>query len=108
LSIPKHLFSLPRFTSADYGHVWMQIKGYVNQLCADTPIDLRMGIQALIINTKVATLRVTLAETQRKATINALTNLDKTHVNWRAGWKYNLNISSCWASTRARTMRLYV
>jgi hypothetical protein len=47
----------------------MLIKGYINHLCEETPIGLRMGVPAP--TTKFVGLRVTLTETQRKAAINA-------------------------------------
>jgi hypothetical protein len=47
----------------------MLIRGYINQVCGHTPIDLRMG--AAIPTTNFAGLLVTLTETQRKAAINS-------------------------------------
>jgi hypothetical protein len=58
----------PRFTSVDSNHVWMLIRGYINQLCGQTPTDLRMG--AFVPTTNFACLHVTLTETKRKASIN--------------------------------------
>jgi hypothetical protein len=31
-SLPKQFPFYPRFTNVDYGHVWMLIRGYINQL----------------------------------------------------------------------------
>jgi hypothetical protein len=65
-----------RFTTSDYGHVCMLIGGCVNQLCGETPTDLRIGVPVHVTN--VVSFSVTLTETQRKATINApyLSNQD--------------------------------
>jgi hypothetical protein len=59
----------PRFSSVDYGHVWLLIRGYINQLSGRTPTDIRMG--APMPTTKFAGLPVTLTETQRKAAVNS-------------------------------------
>jgi hypothetical protein len=63
------LFFHPPFTAPDCAHVWMLIKGYVNQLCGETPIDSRMRVPAA--TTKFVGMTITLTETQRKAAINA-------------------------------------
>jgi hypothetical protein len=42
--LPKELFFQPHFTIANSRHVWILIKGYVNQLCGKTPTDLRIGV----------------------------------------------------------------
>jgi hypothetical protein len=68
-TIPRHLFMYPRFSSVDSGHVWLLIRGYINQLCGETPTDLRVGIPMPTRN--LAGLRVTLTETQRKTAINS-------------------------------------
>jgi hypothetical protein len=68
-SLPRQLFFFTSLTAAISGHAWMLIKGYFNQLCGETPIDLRMGVPAT--TTKFASVEVTRIETQRKATINA-------------------------------------
>jgi ADP-ribose pyrophosphatase YjhB (NUDIX family) len=68
-SLPRQLFFFTQFTAADYGPLWMLIKGYVNELCRETPTYLRMGIPPPTIN--FASLEVTLTHTQRKAAINA-------------------------------------
>jgi hypothetical protein len=47
----------------------MLIKGYINQLCRETPTDLRMGVP--IPTSNFVGLSVSLNETQRKATIVA-------------------------------------
>jgi hypothetical protein len=39
-----HFFFQARFTTLDYGHVCMLIKGYINHLFGETPTDLRMGV----------------------------------------------------------------
>jgi hypothetical protein len=49
--------------TVDSGLVWMLIRGYINQLCGETPTDLRMEVPAPTIN--FASLSVTLIETQR-------------------------------------------
>jgi hypothetical protein len=59
----------PRFSSVDSGHVWLLIRGYINHLCGETPTDLRVGTP--MPTTNLAGLRVTLTETQRKATVNS-------------------------------------
>jgi hypothetical protein len=59
----------PRFNAVDSSHVWLLIRGYINQLCGQTPTDLRMG--ASVPTTKFASLPVTLKETQRKAAVNS-------------------------------------
>jgi hypothetical protein len=59
----------PQFSSIDSRHVWLLIRGYVNQLCGETPTDLRVGMP--IPTTNMASLPVTLTETQRKAAINS-------------------------------------
>jgi hypothetical protein len=59
----------PRFPSVDSGHVWLLIRGYINQLCGETPTDLRVGMP--IPTTNLAGLLVTLTETQRKAAVNS-------------------------------------
>jgi hypothetical protein len=46
----------------------MLIRGYINQLCGQTPTDLRMGVPAP--TTTFVGLPVTLTETQRKAAID--------------------------------------
>jgi hypothetical protein len=47
----------------------MLIKGYINRLCSETPIDLRMGVPAP--TSDLVGLSVNLSETQRKAAINS-------------------------------------
>jgi hypothetical protein len=42
-SLPKQFLFYPRFTSVHCGLVWMLISGYINQLCGQTPTNLRMG-----------------------------------------------------------------
>jgi hypothetical protein len=49
--------------------MWMFIRGYINQLCGETPTDLRGGVPAPTTN--FVGLSVTLIQTQREATINA-------------------------------------
>jgi hypothetical protein len=68
-SLPKQLFFHPRFTASDCGRMWMLIKGYINQLCGETPSCLRMGVPAPKAN--FVGMSVTETETQRKAAINA-------------------------------------
>jgi hypothetical protein len=59
----------PRFSSVDSGLVWLLIRGHINQLCGETPTDLRVGMPMPTRN--LAGLLVTLTETQRKAAINS-------------------------------------
>jgi hypothetical protein len=47
----------------------MLIKGFINHLCGETPIDLRIGVPAPTIN--FGGTSVTSTKTQRKAAINA-------------------------------------
>jgi ADP-ribose pyrophosphatase YjhB (NUDIX family) len=68
-TIPRQFFVYPRFSSIDFGRVWLLIRGYVNQLCGETPTDLRMCMP--IPTTNLAGLPVTLTETQRKAAVNS-------------------------------------
>jgi hypothetical protein len=42
-SIPRQFFMYPRFSSVDSGHVWLLIRGYMNQLSGQTPTVLRVG-----------------------------------------------------------------
>jgi hypothetical protein len=69
MSLPRLLFFFTRCTAADSGHVWMLIEGYINQLCGETPTDLRMGVPAPTTN--FACLEVKPTETKRKAPIPA-------------------------------------
>jgi 8-oxo-dGTP pyrophosphatase MutT (NUDIX family) len=68
-TIPRQFFMYPRFSSVDAGHVWLLFRGYINQLCGETPTDLRVGTPMPTRN--LAELPVTLTETQRKAAINS-------------------------------------
>jgi ADP-ribose pyrophosphatase YjhB (NUDIX family) len=68
-SIPRQFFMYPRYSSVDFGPVWLLIHGYINQLSGDTPTDLRVGTP--MPTTNLAGLPMTLTETQRKATINS-------------------------------------
>jgi hypothetical protein len=68
-TIPRQFFMYPRFSSVDSGHVWLLIRGYINQLCGETPTDLRVGTPMPTSN--LAGLPMTLTETQRKAAINS-------------------------------------
>jgi 8-oxo-dGTP pyrophosphatase MutT (NUDIX family) len=67
--VPRQFFMYPRFSSVDSGHVWLLIRGYINELCGETPTDLRVGMP--MPTRKLVGLPVTLAETQRKAAINS-------------------------------------
>jgi hypothetical protein len=66
-TIPRLLFMYPRFSSVDYGHVWLFIRGHINQLCGETPTDLRVGMPMPSRNPA----RLPLTLTQRKAAINS-------------------------------------
>jgi hypothetical protein len=68
-SVPRHLFMYPGFIFDDFGPVWLLIRGNINQLCRQTPTDLRMG--APVPTTNFASLPVTLTGIQRKAAINS-------------------------------------
>jgi 8-oxo-dGTP pyrophosphatase MutT (NUDIX family) len=68
-TIPRQFFMLPRFSSVDYGPIWLLIRGHINHLCGATPTDLRVGMPMPTRN--LAGLHVTLTETQRKAAINS-------------------------------------
>jgi hypothetical protein len=68
-TIPRQFFMYPRFSSVDFGHVWLLIRGYINHLCGETPTDLRVGMPMHTRN--LVGLHVTLTETQRKAAINS-------------------------------------
>jgi hypothetical protein len=62
-------FFHPCFTIADCGHVSMLIKGYIKQLCGETPTDLPVGVPAP--TTSFVGMTATQTETHRKAAINA-------------------------------------
>jgi hypothetical protein len=68
-TIPRQFFMYPRFSSVDSGHVWLLIRGYINQVSGQTPTDLRVGTP--MPTTNLAGLPETLTETQRKATVNS-------------------------------------
>jgi hypothetical protein len=59
----------PRFSSVVSRHVWLLIRGYINELSGQTPTDLRMG--APMPTTNFAGLHITLTETRRKAAVNS-------------------------------------
>jgi 8-oxo-dGTP pyrophosphatase MutT (NUDIX family) len=42
-TIPRQFFMYPRFSWVDSGLVWLLIRGYINQLCGETPTALRVG-----------------------------------------------------------------
>jgi hypothetical protein len=66
-SLPREVVFFTRFAAADYGLVWMLIKGYINQVCGETPNDFRMEVPAP--STNFASHELTMIETQRKAAI---------------------------------------
>jgi 8-oxo-dGTP pyrophosphatase MutT (NUDIX family) len=68
-TIPRQFFMYSRFTSVDSYHVGLLIRGHINQLCGETPTDLRVGMPMPTRN--LAGLPVTLTETQRKAATNS-------------------------------------
>jgi hypothetical protein len=68
-SLTRQFFYFTRFTAADSCHVWMLIRGYINQLCGETPAKLFIGV--LAPTTKFFGLEVTQTETQRKTAVNA-------------------------------------
>jgi hypothetical protein len=67
-SLPMDLFFQVHFPADCFGIVWMLIKGCINKLCGEAPIDLRMGVSDPV--THLVGLSETLIETQRKAAIN--------------------------------------
>jgi hypothetical protein len=69
VTIPRQFFMYPRFSSVDSGPFWLLIRGYINQLCGETPTHLRVGMP--IPTTNLACLHVTLTKTQRKAAVNS-------------------------------------
>jgi hypothetical protein len=69
-TILRQFFMYPRFSSVDIGHVWLLIRDYINQLCGETPTDLRVGTPMPTRN--LAGLHVTLTETQRKAAVSVM------------------------------------
>jgi 8-oxo-dGTP pyrophosphatase MutT (NUDIX family) len=68
-TIPRQFVMNPRFSTVDSGLVWLLIRGYIDQLCGETPTDLRVGTPMPTRN--LVGLHVTLTESQRKAAINS-------------------------------------
>jgi ADP-ribose pyrophosphatase YjhB (NUDIX family) len=68
-TIPRQFLMYSRFTSVYSGPVWILIRGHINNMCGETPTDLRAGMPMPTRN--LAGLPVTLTETQRKAAINS-------------------------------------
>jgi hypothetical protein len=68
-ALPKQCLFYSRFTSFDFVHVWMIIRGYINLLCGRTPTDLRR--ETSFPTTNFAGLPVTLTKIIRKAAINS-------------------------------------
>jgi hypothetical protein len=68
-TIPRQFFMYPRFSLVDFGPIWLLIRGYINQLCGETPTDLRVGTP--MPTTKLDGLHVTLPETHRKKWVNS-------------------------------------
>jgi hypothetical protein len=68
-TITRQFFMYPRFSSFDSCLAWLLIRGYINQLCGETPTDLRVDTPMPTRN--LVGLHVTLTETQRKAEINS-------------------------------------
>jgi 8-oxo-dGTP pyrophosphatase MutT (NUDIX family) len=68
-SIPRQFFMFSWFTTVDSGHVWLLIRGHINQLSGETPTDLRVGMP--IPTRNLAGLHVNLTKTQRKAAISS-------------------------------------
>jgi hypothetical protein len=58
-SLPMQTFFHPRFIAADCGHVWMLIKGYLIESCAETPTDLRTVVPAPTTNVIGMTVTMT-------------------------------------------------
>jgi hypothetical protein len=71
---------------AAFTHVWMLIKGYVNQLCGETPTDdLHMGFPSHVTN--FGELSGTLTEMQAIwLQLTPFTSPDKTRVSFKIGW----------------------
>jgi 8-oxo-dGTP pyrophosphatase MutT (NUDIX family) len=66
ITIPRQFLMYSRFTSVDSG---LLICGHINQLCGETPTDLRVGMPMPTRN--MDGLPVTFTETQRQAAINS-------------------------------------
>jgi hypothetical protein len=43
-TIPRQFLMYSRFTSVDSGPVWLLMRRHINQLCGETPTDLRVGM----------------------------------------------------------------
>jgi hypothetical protein len=70
--------------AADYGHVWILRNGCLNQMCGETPFDLRMGVPAHVTN--FVGLSVTITETIVRQRLAPFTSPDKTLVTLNIGW----------------------
>jgi 8-oxo-dGTP pyrophosphatase MutT (NUDIX family) len=103
-TIPRQFFMYPRFSSVDFGHVWLLIRGHINQRCGETPTDLRVGMSMPTRN--LAGLHVTLTETQRKAAINSPFQSGSNARDWRIGSRRNLSVFYYSALRLTRTTRL--
>jgi hypothetical protein len=49
-SLPRQLVFYSRFSTVDSCPLLISIKGYIHQMCRETPIDLRMGVPAPTTN----------------------------------------------------------
>jgi hypothetical protein len=94
-SVPRQFFMYPRFNAFDNGHVWLLIRGYINQLCGQTPTDLRMG--APMPTTNFARLHVTLLRLSAKQRLIYRFSLAVSLVTLKTGVRRSRNASSCLA-----------
>jgi hypothetical protein len=81
----------PRFSSVDSGHVWLLIRGYINQLSGETPTDLRVGTPMPIPTTNLTGLPRLSAKQQLTRHFSPV----KNPVNWETGSRRNLSAFFC-------------
>jgi hypothetical protein len=55
--------------------MWMLIRGHINNMCEETPTDLRMGVPAPTTN--FVGLKATLIETQRQVAVSSRYKSDR-------------------------------
>jgi hypothetical protein len=63
--LPRQHFFFSRFMAADSIHVWMYIKGYINQLCGETLTYLHMGVPEPTTNFVGVEVTLTKMQTRR-------------------------------------------
>jgi hypothetical protein len=103
-SLPRQVFFFTRFTAADPGHVWMLIKGYINELFGETSIDLRMGLPSQQLSSLV--WKWHWLKRNVKMQLMPPASWDRTRVTFRACWRCSLNVSPSSAFTPPRTTPL--